>query len=441
MQTFLVVFLLLSLTACKKFLDQKSSSTLVSPSTLKDLQGLLDDASLMNSNLTPCLGEVSADDYFLLQSTWSSQSTINQNAYIWQKQAYLFPNDWSQSYGPVYNANFCLDFLKEKGEKLADGVQKNNVEGSALFFRSYNFLNLLWNFSKAYNNTSAQHDLGIVLRLGSDFNEKSVRSNVEACYKKVIEDTKAAIPLLPELPTHVYRPSKCAAYALLARTFLSMREYDSAYRYANLSLSLKNDILNYSEINLIPNNPFPVFNKEIIFYTEMYPFIANLALGLVDTVLYNSYSNDDLRKKAFFRVSGSYFAFKGSYAASGYFTGLAVDEILLIKAECEVRKGNRQEALKDINLLLKNRYNSNFTNYTATTDEEALILILNERRKELMRRGLRWIDIKRLNEEGRNINITRLINNSVYELKAKDNYFALPIPDDVIRISEIEQNP
>jgi starch-binding outer membrane protein, SusD/RagB family len=51
------------------------------------------------------------------------------------------------------------------------------------------------------------------------------------------------------------------------------------------------------------------------------------------------------------------------------------------------------------------------------------------------------MDIKRLNLEGAGITLKRILNGQVYLLPAGDNKFALPIPEYVIAISAMEQNP
>ncbi|MBZ4188955.1 RagB/SusD family nutrient uptake outer membrane protein [Niabella beijingensis] len=437
----LLLLIIFTGTACKKYLEKKSSTSFVSPQTLEDLQGLLDDgAGVMNKRLTPSLGEASTDDQFMLPSTFANLITLDQHFYLWQKTPYYFENDWSKSYAAVYNANFCLDGLTKIERRVANASAWDLVKGTALFYRAYCFLNLLWNYSKAYNNQTSESDLGIVLRDGSDFNVPSVRSSVKECYQQVIDDAKASITLLPNLNTHVYRPSKCAAYGLLARIYLSMREYDSAHRYADLCLSIKRDLLDYNSISSSSNQPFPAFNNEIIFYTEMFPVVSVVGLGLMDTLLYKSYEANDLRKTAFFRAKSGYYAYKGSYATSGFFTGIATDELYLIRAECNARMGNDQSAQNDLNELLKNRYLQPYIPSTVSKDS-ILPIILQERRKELLRRGLRWMDIKRLNLEGADINLERVLNGITYNLKANDNYFALPLPTDIIEISGIEQNP
>ena len=77
----------------------------------------------------------------------------------------------------------------------------------------------------------------------------------------------------------------------------------------------------------------------------------------------------------------------------------------------------------------------------AFDDEDALDKILIERRKQLLMRDLRWMDIKRLNKEGANISLRRTVNGITYSLQPNDNKFALPLPETIIRISGMTQNP
>jgi hypothetical protein len=91
--------------------------------------------------------------------------------------------------------------------------------------------------------------------------------------------------------------------------------------------------------------------------------------------------------------------------------------------------------------LSKRWKNGFFQAVTASSAADALTKILTERRKELVFRGLRWADIKRLNLEGANISLTRKLNGQTYTLSPNHPRFALPIPDDVIQISGMPQNP
>jgi hypothetical protein len=87
-----------------------------------------------------------------------------------------------------------------------------------------------------------------------------------------------------------------------------------------------------------------------------------------------------------------------------------------------------------------NRYKGAFVPFTASTKEQALSIILSERRKELPCRGVRWTDIRRLNLEGANIKPARIINNQYYELPVNSSLYALPLPPDAVALGNYQQN-
>lgn len=320
--------------------------------------------------------------------------------------------------------------------------------GQALYYRARSFLHAAFVWLPAYDSIHAKTDLGLPLRLNSDFNVTSSRSSVQETYKRIIDDLVSAIPLLAISPPHKMRPSKAAAYALLARTYLAMRVYGRAGLYADSCLRLYDKLLDYnnsSMVGLSSSYSFQRFNDEVLTVSGMrIPGLLYNNIAKIDSGLLQTYSNDDLRKVAFFKNNndGTY-GFKGSYERStSYFTSVATDEVYLIRSECFARTGEIDAAMNDLNKLLSKRWKTGtFVPFLATNQNEALSLILKERRKELVMRGLRWTDIKRLNKEGANITLKRLVNNKVYLLPPNDARFALPIPDDVISLSGISQNP
>lgn len=432
--------------SCQKFLSKKNNDQLIVPTTLRDLQSLLDDQTIMNSG-TPSFGETSATDYFLRPSTYASLSDGNLQFYTWRP--YDYPGgDWHKPAQPVYNSNLCLQYLDNF--KNTNAQEWKTIKGSALFFRSYYFLGLLWDYAKAWNEQSSATDPGIMLRTSADFNKLYQRSSVKDCYEMIIKDTRESVALLPVESAIATRPSKAAAYGLLGRTFWSMRNYKEAFLYTDSCLQLTSQLIDFNndgEINITANTPFKPFNKETVFYSLMtnngfslcYPYA-----GLVDSTLYSSYDEDDLRKQAYFRLNNGYYQFKGAYVSdpvNRLFTGIATDEIYLIRAECFIRNGKLQEGIDDLNTLLESRWRSNkYIPVVVTDQESALNLVLNERRKELLFRGLRWIDIKRLNKEGRNIILTRAGGDKTYSLSPNDPYYALPLPEDLIKVTGIQQN-
>ncbi|MDE3185577.1 MAG: RagB/SusD family nutrient uptake outer membrane protein [Bacteroidota bacterium] len=433
--------------SCKKYLEKKPDSSLTVPKTLDELQGLFNDAQLMNFQVTPSFGETSADDYFLPQSTYDYLPTEPQQQYIWALKSYKFANDWSAGYLPVYNSNYTLETLKEISRTPANQNQWDKVKGYALFTRAYSFLNLSWDYAKSYNKATAETDLGIVIRTTSDFNTPSKRASVNETYQHIISDAEEAAQLLPELSANVLLPSKAACYGLLARTFLSMNEFDSALKYSSLCLDLKSDLLDYNGVSLDSDIPFSNFdNPEVIYYTEMntyntdhYPFNA-----YVDSTLYAGYDENDLRKTGFFRFDNGYYRFKGAYTADyiNLFSGIATDEMFLVRSECYARLGMLEKAMADLNTLMKERWNNNvpYPEINETDKATAINKILSERRKELLLRGIRWSDIKRLNILGANITPTRIINGQTYTLPPNDSRYALPIPIDIITSTGMVQN-
>jgi len=442
----LFLVLLLLLCSCNKYLEEKSNKSLVVPQTVKDLQGLLDDVTIMN-NSYPALSQASDDDIFVKPENYNGLALLNQQIYIWESEVIRFGSDWAGPYNAVYVANYCLEKIEENVLTASSKEAWNNVKGSAFFYRGFNFLALAGQYAVAYDEQTAEKDLGIVLRLGSDFNVPSKRSGVAATYTQVISDLKNAATFLPDHPQHSMRPSKAAAYAALSRCYLWMRKYDSAYRYADLSLSLKSDLLNYnlSPVNINATLPFQAYNKETIFFMPQgsSSSLKSPANSNTDTALFASYHKDDLRRTAFFNVQPTRTSFKGNYTgeATKLFGGITTDEIYITRAECAARLGDLSKAMKDVNDLLVTRWaTGKYMPFNITDAKLAVETILKERRKELTMRGLRWMDIKRLNKEGANIVPTRIANGKTYTLAPNDKKYALPIPNDIIEITGIEQN-
>jgi len=440
--------------SCKKYLEKKSDTSVAVPTTLNDFQALLDRSLAMNQ-ITPSSGDASSDDFFIQASTYGNLTTYAQDFYSWIPYDYTYDNDWSNGYLCVYPCNLCLQDLTAIPVTPANRDQWNNIKGSALFYRSYAFLNMVWIYGKAFDDGTASSDLGIALRMGTDFNEPTTRASVKQSYDQITNDLKEALNYLPALPVVKSRPSKAAAYGLLARVYLSMRKYEDASKYADSCLQLQSYLMDYNGdpgvFNLAGNSPFNTYssNGEMIFYSleNRLNTLHIIGTGTIDTLLYQSYAADDLRKKGFFRSLGNNFwAFKGSYISGvgNSFTGLATDEMYLIRAECSARAGSKDSAIADLNTVIKKRWSNNGTwqPFTAADAQDALNKILVERRKELLYRGLRWSDIKRLNKEGRNIILKRILpNGTISILQPNANYYALPLPKDIVDLTGIPQNP
>lgn len=440
---------------CNKaeFLDAKPRTTISIPSTLQDLRQLLDNELVMNQGIT--LGDVSSDDYYLSASYWQNNVATTRgerNAYIWAEDIFegqgAIP-DWNLPYQQVLIANVVIDRLGSIERTSTNRAEWDDLKGAAHFYRAYAFHNLMELFAPPYDEATAHIDLGIPLKLQGDVNEAIFRSSVAECYQQILADLNTASSLLgTKVPLpHINRPSKPAALGALARIYLNMRQYSNALRYADSCLGFHNKLIDYNTLNRTAPIPFSIQNDETIFHARM--LNANLATNIihtsaldvkVDTVLYALYQTGDIRKFIFFNTNNT-FKKGGSYSGIGnHFTGIATDEIYLIRAESRVREGNINGALADLNTLLSHRYESPYTAITESNPTALLHIILTERRKELVRRGIRWSDLRRLNKEGRSITLTRKLGESTYTLSPNSPKYVLPIPPDEIGLSNIPQN-
>lgn len=436
--------------SCKKYLDEKPVKATTIPSTLSDLQALLDRYNINNQN-GPQLLEALADNYYLTATTYNSRSAEDKMNYTWDKEATSY-NNWFQTYTkPIYYANVVLDQLKDI--ETSDKDSYNAIKGTALFFRAFAHYEMAQMYCKPYSTTESG-ELGIVLRLTSNINEVVTRSTVGGTYDQIVSDFTEAVSLLPEVSVYPTRPNKAAAYGALARVYLSMRNYEQAGISAEQYLNRKSELLNYNTFNANGNPVFPRFNKEIAFYNRPFQsnLIANNQGAKIDSVLFKSYATNDLRRTLFFKANtganaGTY-GFQGSYDGSGgtfnssVFDGICTDEMYLIKAEVAARNGSKDLALKTLNDLLITRWKTGtFILFTVSTAQEALTLVLEERRKELVYRGLRWTDIRRLNLEGANITLKRVVGSNTYTLPPGDSRYVLLIPKEVLSLSNLQQNP
>ncbi|MGN6801264.1 MAG: RagB/SusD family nutrient uptake outer membrane protein [Ginsengibacter sp.] len=433
------------LNGCKKFLDAKPDQKLATPSDIEDVQALLDDYTDMNLQLSNA-GPRSDDDFYLLDSYIGSRDVNSQNIYTWQKDA-IVDDGWNTMYKVVLNANLSLETLQKIQPSAFNKPAYNMAYGSALFFRSFAFYQLLQVYAPPYDSNTAGKDLGIPVRLQSDVSTKNTRNSVSEGYKQIIDDTKESIALLPNRSYPPSRPSRAAAYSLLANVYLSMGNYQEAGLYADSALQIQNTLIDYNNADSTASKPFTRFNDEVIFSAAT---AGNATLytshRIVDSFLFSSYSTNDLRRALFFKKTGAnQYGFKGNYQESAFgvlFNGFAVDEMLLIRSESFARENKVSLAMDDLNELLAARYKTgSFVPLTAGNSKDALTVVLEERRKELIGRGNRWNDLRRLNREPAFAkDLKRVVNGVIYELPANDPRYTFYIPQQVVGMAGMKQN-
>jgi hypothetical protein len=225
-----------------------------------------------------------------------------------------------------------------------------------------------------------------------------------------------------------------------------MGNYTLSYQYSDACLAQYNSLIDYNTLN--PGTQSLIsrtYLAEDIFHSRLNGYAINQpnSKSIADTLLYGSYTANDLRKTVFFTPYRGDYYFRGTYDTKGYvYSGIATDEVYLIRAESNARLGNTGAAMNDLNTLLITRWKTGtFVPYTAVSAQDALQQILTERRKELLYRGLRWTDLRRLNKDNRfAVTLIRILNGVTYTLPPNDPRYAWPIPDNEIQLSGLQQN-
>jgi tetratricopeptide (TPR) repeat protein len=444
--------LVLFVFSCKKeddFLAAKPDQKLFVPATLTDLANMMHDERIYNNN-DPAFGLIASDDFYVQGSDLSSLSTTEEKkGYLWAKQVYDAGESvpaWDLPYQQVYNCNVVLETLS--GIALAETQQSlaAEIRGDALFFRGRAFYNLLQTFSMPYDPQTAATEPGLPIRLSSDLNIRSVRSSIRAGYDQVLQDLEASVNLLPVKPAYPTQPSRPAADGFLSRVYLALGDFQKSLDHAESALKLVPSLTDYNSLKPTSFKITKVYLDEDIFHSVLYSYqlTSTNTVSITDSALYLSYGPNDLRKSKFFVLNSGLPYFRGTYDfKSATYDGIATDELYLNKAECEARLGNTAAAMADLNTLLSTRWRTGtFVPYTATSPEDALKQVLLERRKELLYRGLRWTDLRRLNKDPRfAVTLQRSVSGVTYTLPPNDPRYAWPIPENEISLSGIQQNP
>ncbi|CAM3584831.1 RagB/SusD family nutrient uptake outer membrane protein [Sphingobacterium prati] len=435
---------------CNKFLEEKSDKSLGIPVTIADYRALLNGFGNVNSNYLS-MGEASSGDFSLTDADYNGlYYDSDKRLYSWQpdyvtREVSGAGHEWYYCYKGIYVSNSILKGLDDNG---LTGKDADEVRGQALVFRAARYLDGVQAWAPVYDVKRASKDLGMALRLDPDMNLPSKRATVQQTYDLILSDLQVALPLLPIAESSPALPTKAAAYGLLARAYLIKGDYEKALFNGQEALKLHNDLIDFNDLSASASFPIPATNqtsREVVFFTRMYASnIVNLNIAQINKDLYLMYAAGDLRKSIYFRLDnkGAVF-FKGTHMGhQGLITGITSSELLLIVAECQARLGDIDKAAETLNLLMINRWDKNtFTPFVFTNVDIALRTILNERRKELLFRGLRWSDVKRLNRDGAGIILSRRINNQEFILTPNDKRYAIALPEDVLDMTGMEQNP
>lgn len=403
-----IIFAVTIFTGCDDYLEVTPKGEII-PQTLEDYELMLNSNAM--TNLSDPFYEYFSDDIYM--DLGSDEKTPQANAYFWRVDLDENPDDdpsiWLSTYQSQYYANAIISNVMESA--AGSQSEKRSVLGEAMTIRAMNYLNLLTVFSNAYDPDVNPEDLGVPIVTSINVTESiPPRATLNECFSLIIEDLKQAIEWLPATQQNRWRVTKYTAAAVLARTYLYIHDYQNANTYARIALQSpqENKLLNYNAIE-----EFPILeqNSEKL-WIDKTTVAADGDGKYYSADLLALFEEDDLRLSIFTQYDDDGNTYRAIHKANA---GIGYPEMYLIQAEYLARQGEVDPAMDLINHIRVNRFpeDSKAVTLQATTSEMALELVLEERRRELCFSGIRWQDLKRLDQEGRMPTIHRRINNSL----------------------------
>ncbi len=449
---------LLILSSCNdSFLNIRHDVSIQNPSTLMDYQALLDGAGKMNLGSPGVLGHLGSDDFIVSNdNAWISYGTISayqQRAYVWDDMIFDTDDvdlDWNSAYSRIMTANMVLDGLDKMPVAERDSKEGRTVASAAKFYRALTYFQLAQIYCPYYEKDASDgQGLGLPLRKEADVTIPSTRSSLKETYAFMLSDLQDCIGNLPAEASSKFRPDEQALYALMARVFLQIKDYPNAYEYADRALAMGVELLDFNTVDAGKVYPFPMdygtTNGEVLFFSSSFMVtMLNRARMQVSPELLALYGEGDLRKEVFYTqgTAGNLY-FRGSYYGElPFFVGLGAAELYLVKAECLARDREYSQALELLDELRRYRFKEEEFIELAMPNGDVLRYVLDERRREMAFKGLRWSDLRRLNTESQwTKQIVRTIGAENYILEPNSNKYTWPIPQNVIDMTGMAQNP
>lgn len=439
---------------CSKYTDIKTQGSLI-PGQISNYRYLLNYTDTYEYGAY--LPDLASQDIEITDST--QQVAINntissaffRNTYTWRTPIYENTldrdRDWDTYYGRIYNCNVILDEVPGVTDGTAE--EKAELMAEALTHRADAYLNLVNEYGKPYNAGTAAADPGVPLLVTPSLDQPLNRATVAAVYSRIEADLKTAALSLPRTTQYNTLPGKAAAWSLLARMYLLMGNYPAAGTYADSALAVKSTLLDLTAgaVPLRRNNPETILSKIAGTSFAWAPTTMRLSQELLDLL-----GTKDMRYQLFTAdapsmLGAGYTGRFFSYERINYENrsiGTSVPEMMLIKAESLARNNNAGAAMELVNKLREKRFQAaDYVVLTATDVNDAIVKVIQERRREFFCRMLPWFDQRRLKDDPLfRKTYTRTWQGATYRLDPTSNRYVFPIAQYYINLNpEIQQNP
>ena len=434
--------LLLSLAACKKYLDVQPRASISDDQTIFDktssetaLRGVysaLADGSYYGTSFQS-IGYLSGDNIQWTGSQSQVQEFINHKV---NAENSTINAAWVAIYRTINRANNVISKVPLVNDEAFTSAQRNQVVGEAYAIRALSYFDLVrtWGGVPIITKpTLTQSDnIGIS------------RATKEETYTQVLKDLDAAEPLLPST-TDRHRITQKTVWALKARYYLYQKNWTKAEEYADKLIADANYKLVKPYSAFFANDARATQESVFeIFYSsaetnghrnQWQPqekggtrqWAPNDAfVALVGNSLIGGNRNVLVAKDNQNRWYGNLY-YRNPASDPTYVIRIA--ELFFIRSEARAQQGGIKltTALNDLNAV---RDRAGLTPSVGLTQDELLVAIENERRIEFALEPHRWFDLVRTGRAQTVLNITDA------------NKLVLPIPAQQILIDKaLEQNP
>lgn len=476
----------LAFASCDDYLDIEPKGR-AQLKTTDDYLGLLEEVTPTYDHAFS-LNLCNEASWYKVEELKNYTSPLRSAAFLWDEsydRAAVTINDYlyNNCYSRITNYNVIVSNIAK-----AQGPDEDKAlaMAQAKIMRAYNYFFLVNTYAAPYDPATADNTSGIIVRerMFESIEEPGIQQSVGYTYRFIQQDIDDAIADLPHLALNNFRPDKTFGLALKAKVHLFKREIDECIqacldalaeapagshelwdmntdynRYAPQLLAAYGTDraiddpfyigINASIENIWKNGVVRGYDsaENLLYqfgttYTDPFPmYVTGDVISLFD--------ESDLRKLFCIRYNRSHESAPVNdreFASQGIKwnpSGMRLSEVYLMLAECYARKGTPADITKAMNYLdqlrAKRNISSRRTVLTASTAEEALRHVREERKRELFMTCNGFFDLRRYVTEF-NETQTKEFEGKVYTLRPGSHLLTFPFPLKAMQTSSLKQN-
>lgn len=340
---------------------------------------------------------------------------------------------YSQAYKKITTYNVLISKINDVS---GDAAHKQQLVAEAKTLRAWCHWIVVNIFAQAYTPDRAASLGGIPYVVDVNFENKNEKLSLYKVYEKLLEDlSEENLQVLADQPKNIQRVSKAFGYAVKAKVLLSMQNYPDALKTAQKSLTFNDNM----EDRRAYIGSTPVKDKEapnnLLFAPGSYQAPVWNVISAEWVKLYEPgdvmrwYTNLYEDASATQGIAGCY-TWKNGTKYIYNSSGIRVEDMILVKAECQARGNDIPGAMTTLNDLRKLRIHPDeYQKLEATTVVQAMKHIIRVSRIEYLFTYNNFFNMKRWNtEENYKQDITRTVNGVTYTLKPGSPYWVIPFP-------------